>query len=226
MTHLGIGESQWTPLLNYHHHLSFAKWKAFWSCVGVRDSPSVTDGEQAFSKAVSAPTWAPVHHAAQEHKTQQQDVWSPPHLKVRPQASPSPLVLWPEPHCKLFWQTRNYSVMLIEGHIAPTASLFGFGLLPNMNHKWIISSIRLSLLASWRGIALLWDLALLRTVWLSEEMMKKLIIQTAQITNQTEFSFWKAYSVWDNYLWYLLLTIKVLTKSYFQNKGSWINGLV
>lgn len=50
---------------------------------------------------------------------------------------------------------RNYSVMLIEGHIAPTASLFGFGLLPNMNHKWIISSIRLGLLASWKGIALL-----------------------------------------------------------------------
>lgn len=39
MTHLGIGESQWTPLLNYHHHLSFAKWKAFWSCVGVRTHP-------------------------------------------------------------------------------------------------------------------------------------------------------------------------------------------
>lgn len=29
MTHLGIGESQWTPLLNYRHHLPFAKWKAF-----------------------------------------------------------------------------------------------------------------------------------------------------------------------------------------------------
>lgn len=49
---------------------------------------------------------------------------------------------------------RNYSVMLIDGQIAPTASLFGFGLLPNMNHKWIISSIRLGLLPSWRGIAL------------------------------------------------------------------------
>lgn len=61
------------------------------------------------------------------------------------------------------------------------------------------------------------------TVWGDGE---KLLIQTAQFTNQTGFRFWKAYSVWDNYLWCLLLTIKVLSKNYFQNKGSWINGLV
>lgn len=91
MTHLGIGESQWTLLLKYHHHLWFAKWKAFWSSVGVRDSPLVTDGEQAFSKAVSVLTWAPVHHVAQEHEIKLQALWFP-----LPQASPSFLVLWPD----------------------------------------------------------------------------------------------------------------------------------
>lgn len=82
-------------LLNYHHHLSFAKWKAFWSFVGVRDSPLVTDGEQAFPKAVSAHTWASVHHEAQEHKIKQQAVWFP--------------LLEPHPHPWFYGQNHTAS---------------------------------------------------------------------------------------------------------------------
>lgn len=142
MTHLGIGESQWTPLLNCRHHLPFAKWKAFWSCVSARDSPSVTHREQELFKAVSARTRAPVHHVAYQVEMMQQAVCSPP-----PHASPLTLRFMARAAVRVTvladQEFRNYSITLIDGQIAPSPPLFAFGLLPNVNRKGNISSINI-----------------------------------------------------------------------------------
>ena len=122
MTHLVTGESQWTPLLNCRHHLPFAKWKAFWSCVGVRDSPLVTQREQALFKAVSARAWAPVHHVAYKVEMKQQAVCSP-----LPCVSPLTLGFMARAALQVSvladQEFRNYSIMLIDGQIAPSPSL-------------------------------------------------------------------------------------------------------
>lgn len=227
MTHLGIGESQWTPLLNCRHHLPFAKWKAFWSCVGVRDSPSVTHREQALFRAVSALTRAPVHHVVYKVKMKQQAVWSPP-----PRASPLTLGFMARAMLQVAvladQEFRNYSMMLIDGQIAPRLSLFAFGCFQTWTAKGMFTAEILCLFASWWGIAPLWDLRSLRTIWLSEEMMKKMIIPAAQLTNQIGFWCSKAYADCGGgtCLWYLLSFIKVLDSNYFQINGSWMNGWV
>lgn len=108
----------------------------------MRDSPSVIHREQALFKAVSARTGASVHHVMYEVKMKQQAVCSP-----RPHASPLTLRFMARATLQVVvlvdQEFRNYSIMLIDGQIAPSPSLSAFGLLPNMNRKGNISSINI-----------------------------------------------------------------------------------